>query len=307
MGDLGLTDLETDVYRSLLRESDSDLGEERGAVVAAVARLAELELVELDPDGRPVAIDPDVAVPSLIRRRMRETTSELGRIASAWATLTRLREDRSGVEQTESVERIDTASEVDERIWSLARDAYEILAIHPYTTHIRRTSIPRYLDRLRDDVQWRTIIHRDCLTTPETIDYYTTLHRAGDRHRFTSDSIQQMIVIDRVAAFVPTIPNQSGVGALVIRQPGTVATLVDLFDQVWSRAADLEPEAHPPLTGTQRQVLDLLNRTDKDETAARRMGVSLRTYRRHVADLLAHFGATTRFQVAVIAKEQGWL
>jgi DNA-binding NarL/FixJ family response regulator len=37
------------------------------------------------------------------------------------------------------------------------------------------------------------------------------------------------------------------------------------------------------------------------------MGVSLRTYRRYVAELLARLGAANRFQAAIVAKQRGWI
>lgn len=44
-----------------------------------------------------------------------------------------------------------------------------------------------------------------------------------------------MVIIDRSVAFVPTAVNVDGAaGAYMIRQPGVVTTLVDLFEQTWA-------------------------------------------------------------------------
>jgi DNA-binding NarL/FixJ family response regulator len=93
----------------------------------------------------------------------------------------------------------------------------------------------------------------------------------------------------------------------VIRQPGAVATLVDLFERVWGHATDLEPSEQDPLSEREQQVLDVLATAVKDEISARQMGVSLRTYRRYVAELLARLGAANRFQAAIVAKQRGWI
>jgi DNA-binding NarL/FixJ family response regulator len=37
------------------------------------------------------------------------------------------------------------------------------------------------------------------------------------------------------------------------------------------------------------------------------MGVSVRTYRRRIAELLAALGAGNRAQAALIARERGWI
>jgi DNA-binding NarL/FixJ family response regulator len=45
----------------------------------------------------------------------------------------------------------------------------------------------------------------------------------------------------------------------------------------------------------------------KDEQIARTMGLSLRTIRRRIADLMIELGADTRFQAGAEAVRRGWL
>ena len=52
-------------------------------------------------------------------------------------------------------------------------------------------------------------------------------------------------------------------------------------------------------------VLDLLSQGVKDETAARRLGLGLRTYRRRVAELMAVLEAGSRFKAGLRAGELG--
>jgi DNA-binding CsgD family transcriptional regulator len=54
-----------------------------------------------------------------------------------------------------------------------------------------------------------------------------------------------------------------------------------------------------------RQILNMLSKGYKDEVAARQVGVSVRTYRRYVADLAHTLGVQSRFQIAVRAVELG--
>ncbi|MCZ0982437.1 hypothetical protein O1L60_35735 [Streptomyces diastatochromogenes] len=51
--------------------------------------------------------------------------------------------------------------------------------------------------------------------------------------------------------------------------------------------------------------MGLLAEGAKDEVIARRMGMSLRTCRRHIADLLEELGAESRFQGGVLAERAG--
>jgi DNA-binding NarL/FixJ family response regulator len=45
----------------------------------------------------------------------------------------------------------------------------------------------------------------------------------------------------------------------------------------------------------------------KDEVVARRLGLSLRTVRRRIANLMDELGADTRFQAGLEAARRGWL
>jgi len=63
-------------------------------------------------------------------------------------------------------------------------------------------------------------------------------------------------------------------------------------------------EARPDL---RRFLLQELAAGARDEQIARSLGLSLRTVRRRVADLLIERGVDTRFQAGVEAVRRGWL
>ena len=59
--------------------------------------------------------------------------------------------------------------------------------------------------------------------------------------------------------------------------------------------------------GTLPSTLDQLARGAKDEQLARTLGLSLRTVRRRVAELLDELEASSRFQAGVEAVRRGWI
>lgn len=63
----------------------------------------------------------------------------------------------------------------------------------------------------------------------------------------------------------------------------------------------------PRPSGIERRVLVSMCTVGKDEAGARELGVSVRTYRRHVADLMQTLGAASRAQAALLARERGWI
>lgn len=82
---------------------------------------------------------------------------------------------------------------------------------------------------------------------------------------------------------------------VVLRDPVVVAAFVELFDRLWVTAAPVATAPDSLTTG----VLELMRQGLKDEAIARAQGVSLRTVRRRIADLMAEHGVDTRFQLAL--------
>lgn len=61
------------------------------------------------------------------------------------------------------------------------------------------------------------------------------------------------------------------------------------------------------LSETERLVPESMCRVEKDEVGARELQISVRTYRRHIADLLRILGAGSRAQAALLARERDWV
>ncbi|MFJ7205905.1 TrmB family transcriptional regulator sugar-binding domain-containing protein [Streptomyces sp. NPDC098789] len=119
----------------------------------------------------------------------------------------------------------------------------------------------------------------------------------------------QALIVDGRAALVVA---ESAVGrrASVIRVPEVLHTLHTLFESVWSNAV---PAGERIVFGDRdraalaRQILGALQDGATDEVAARELSVSVRTYRRYVAEIMALLGANSRFQAGVRAAELGLL
>ncbi|MEU5838342.1 DNA-binding response regulator [Streptomyces diacarni] len=90
----------------------------------------------------------------------------------------------------------------------------------------------------------------------------------------------------------------------------TSQTLVDgvhsLFRAIWDAAAGLDTYLRsdiPHLDADSRMILKALGSGLTDASAAKRLGVSLRTYRRRVAELMVRLEADSRFQAGLRAGE----
>ena len=130
----------------------------------------------------------------------------------------------------------------------------------------------------------------------------------GEQIRVLPDLPTRMFIIGTTHAVLPEPMGFTDEPRSLVRQQGLVEALTLLFELMWERAAPVPEldrgEARPDL---RRFLLQQLASGAQDEQVARTLGISLRTVRRRVADVLTELGADTRFQAGVEAARRGWL
>ncbi len=132
---------------------------------------------------------------------------------------------------------------------------------------------------------------------------------AGELVRIVASVPTRISIFGRSAALIPDRWAANSGRRLVVREHSLVGALGALFDNVWEHAMTvpgLHGAADDP-NGHRRLLLQQLTRGAKDEQIARVLGVSLRTVRRRVADIMDDLGAASRFQAGVEAVRRGWI
>ncbi|TGA92539.1 response regulator transcription factor [Streptomyces palmae] len=146
---------------------------------------------------------------------------------------------------------------------------------------------------------------------------HTTRIRAVARNtsrfevRVADSELQEALLVDGRTAYVRHGQEQDGRRqASIVEDPATVHAMELMFAGAWGNAVELAE--YPRLNGrlcaqSVRRILESMRTGNTDEVAAREMQVSLRTYRRHVAEVMRELGANSRFQAGVRAVELGLL
>ncbi|WP_406187289.1 LuxR C-terminal-related transcriptional regulator [Streptomyces sp. NBC_01006] len=167
-----------------------------------------------------------------------------------------------------------------------------------------REALPRDLALLERGIRMRSLYQHATRFDQPTRTHAEQLVAAGAQIRTLPEALPQMIIVDQALALLPA---RSG-GALIIREPDLLAYLLDVFERDWANATPYatDPHAAQGVSQTRKQtILVMLAKGLKDDTIARRLGISLRTCRRHVSELLESLGAHSRFEAGVIAERPG--
>jgi DNA-binding CsgD family transcriptional regulator len=134
---------------------------------------------------------------------------------------------------------------------------------------------------------------------------------AGEHVRVLASVPARMAVLGTSAVVMHETWQARSGRLVVLRQEAVVAALTLLFDQMWDQALNVPGfggRAHEAgKDDAQRLLLEQLVRGAKDEQISRALGISLRTVRRRVADLMDELGADSRFQAGVEAVRRGWV
>ncbi|MFD3481857.1 helix-turn-helix transcriptional regulator [Streptomyces sp. NPDC058665] len=326
MSVFGVTPTEEEIYRHFLRNPDTSADDihllvhtEQDDARASLDRLRELGLLHPDSDHHRVSpADPGVALARLTDARLNALHEELRLVMQARDLVDGLRaEQGSRLPPVQGIEQLEGLTEIRNRIDDLAffaRD--EILSVEPYTKlspeNIER-SRPLDLRCLRRGVRIRNVVHTAALDDLPTHEYLRELVKRGAHIRVAENITERILVYDGRTALVPVDPQNTARGALLAHKSGLVANIIALFEKIWAQADDLlavkeeTADAVGGLSEIEQQVLISMCTVGKDEAGARDLGISVRTYRRHVADLLQALGAASRAQGALLARERGWI
>jgi hypothetical protein len=190
--------------------------------------------------------------------------------------------------------------ELYERTWHLFAQAREITCaandVRTWASHNQAPPPPG------KGVKIRRLYRPGLLLDPTGAQHARYVVSAGAQVRITTDELNETIIVDRRVAILAGDGNFS-----VVWIPGVVQGVHSLFDAAWRASTELADYEHDfgDLCEMAPRILELLGSGAKDETAARTMGLSVRIYRRRVAELMTTLGATSLFQAGARARDLG--
>ncbi|BEL07215.1 helix-turn-helix transcriptional regulator [Actinoplanes sichuanensis] len=275
-----------------------------------IDRLIRLGLVQSDTgSGLATVVYPEVAAERMLGEAARETRRRLHRIDEIRAEYAACLPYYSA---DDSWEMVLPPSEVQIFVdKELGRATDEVLTIQPGGARPSATLnqvLDLELTALKRGVRRRVLYQHTARKNMSTQAFVQRIARSGAEVRTVNTLPDRMIIIDRRLCIVPSRPSDNGTPAgVVIRKQQLMTFICDLFERFWEAGIPFNSDAGEDkiIDETKRSILQALVTGATDEIAARRLGMSTRTFRRHLAAVMTELGASSRFQVAVAAIQSG--
>lgn len=323
--ELGMDAVTEQVYRTLLDEpalGAQSLAErlciaetQVGEALDALADLALLRMSREEPgQRRPVSMER--AVELLLRRQELELEARrksLEAQRTAAATLVAAAGHGRALRPA-GVERLMGLDEIQSAMESLVQAAKtQTRSLVPSVPRAEELEASRTLDQelAERGITQHIVQHEGVRTNAPALAHSRWLAGIGAHIRTSLALPLRLLILDQSTAVVPFDPEERSAGALLITAPGMVAALNGLFDRLWIAATPLEltpePDAPGGITQAERELLTILANGATDEAAAKRLGVSLRTVKRRMEDLMRRLEAGSRFEAGLRAGQRGWL
>lgn len=309
------------------RPSDERLGEDTGLTLleldVALETLLSLRLVTRG-DGLWSAVDPRAAAGELLdpaeqelRERQQAVDAALQRTRAMRRTLAELRplfdEGRRHRDRGRGIEVLRGRAALDAALLSAVHEARdEVLTVRPGPdaggAALADTAVRRDLAAAGRGLRLRGLYQHSARASLVLRAHAARVAESGGETRTVRELSGEMTLVDQEVAFLPdtAFPGDT----VVVRDPTVVCQLRGLFEAMWQSASPVCPEElgyGGTIDEVHRAVAQLLAEGIKDESAARRLGVSVRSFRRHVAGLSTSLRATSRFQTGAAAARAGLL
>ncbi|MCX4724985.1 LuxR C-terminal-related transcriptional regulator [Streptomyces sp. NBC_01306] len=172
-----------------------------------------------------------------------------------------------------------------------------------------RTALPRGLLLRERGAHMRTLYQRASLHSPGLRNYLEKMGHSLEI-RSLDDIPERLMIFDRSVAFIPASADRTT--ALELRHPAMIEYLATVFERFWRQGIPLHEPAPPVpaeagISERQYAVARLLSEGHPDEAVAKRLGISVRTCRTHIAHLSTVLGTTNRVQLGVRIAQSGML
>lgn len=318
-------DLIIAAYRYLLESGKRDdrwLSKATGApldrVEKAYQQLEDLQVIE--PRAAAVdgwrAVEPQVAMARLVLPMEAEAlhrAAEVERLRNLFRALVPVHEAVAGAQGQEAIEIVTDDATLEALLdVEINKCTEQILLLQPSEENLC-LRVDQALGALGRGVTLRGIFLHGARYHRPTQDVVKLLGKYGARFGTADELPVRLVALDSRCCLLCIPETATGAASaptvtVVVRHPLVISQFMGIFVSSWDQAvlfsAD-DPRPTPVVDQLKQSILRLLASGVKDDVIARRLGLSVRTCRRHISDLMDSLNVSSRFQAGVKAGALG--
>lgn len=318
-GELALLRVLIDAREPLTNDVTAELLSVSGEQAAALAAhlLAAGLAKEHGPGGALAAGSPDLLLTRLIETHQQRLVGQLKFEESLLAALdvlgARVASGRPGTDAPSQWRLLRGPQEISGALEeAVHRARREILSLHPglpmAPAELAGCRV-RQQGAMKRGVALRSV-HLTAMTrVPHGRTHLRSLGESGVGVRIAPALPFRLLVVDDALAYTSSADDGSEATVLELRGSELVLLLREMFAFCWRDAEPVESQpvaaAEPRLSERELTIVRMLAEGRTDIAIARSLGVSARTFRRLIVQVMEQLGAESRFQTGVRAAELG--
>ncbi|MFF4567493.1 response regulator transcription factor [Streptomyces sp. NPDC001435] len=212
--------------------------------------------------------------------------------------------------------RVETLNCIEETKFSLSemfvKTEHRIWSSHPGSSpslDAIKNSISRDFYLIKPEMNIRVMFHHAARSNSVMQSYMCAIADLGAEIRTVSDVPGRMVLFDAKVAYLFPSHQDDRFSATLVREPAIIEYLIERYDRCWQAGRplfeDSPGEVAAAIDDVKRSVLRLLATGSKDATIAHQLGMSVRTCRKHIAEIMGILRAESRFQAGMTAHRLG--
>lgn len=279
-----------------------------------VANLLELQLIRTSRDRHAwfVPVDPGIAYSQVLTPSeldLIERTLAVGQLRNDLARLSLVfRSSKFASQYSNSFEIVKVPAVVRSLLSEAAAGcSHEVVCMRPDSGQSAGDWVEtqaRDFQMLSRGVRLRALYQHTARFDTPIREHAEKLIDSGAEIRTAGALLGKIIIFDRTSAFIPSSGEDGG--AVVVQERSLIDFLYSCFEHVWATAKKFDTgraEIDAVSEDMKKEIVKMLISGAKDEAIARRLGMSVRTCRKHIGQVMQMFGATSRFQFGYLVKE----
>lgn len=301
------------------------LGISEDELASTLGQLTRIGLVRrVEQDGESLTAMPGTVLAQMIAQLKNESRARILQLETIGETLSvlnaSLMRSQAKAHVLPHISRLNGERQISVALEDAAACArWEVLSMHsgsPLPPAVLKESMRRSHEMIGRGVAIRSMHLTAMLNIPFRRTQLEELQDAGAQVRVAPVLPFRLIIADRVVAYIPggveTDPNK--MTALEVRDPGMIDLLLSVFEFCWVHgdaapliASQAGAELDEALDSRELCALRMLGHGLKDDAIARSLGISSRTLRRMMTEVMHELQADSRFQAGAHAMARGLL